>query len=222
MPNVTAATQSDAQAFYDLCQWVFECWIVHSHLFHHLPERLREERNLPFTDLAETACGRCLVGLNEMSRQYVLLQIAKLHDPARLGGNENLSIEYFVKQEAWSGEEASIIEGIYVELEKLYKQIEIVRHKILAHNDRSVYAKDLSLGSFPEGQDEDYFRALAKLCAMIWNKFHKGRGPYGNRVFDFTKSGMPEDPLCPSNDARALRELIVGAFPEHPDEFAPA
>ena len=88
MPQVPPATQSDAQAFCDLCQWVYECWITHSHLFDRLPERLQEERNVPVEEFVETAYGRCLYRLNEFRQQYSILQIAKLHDPARQGGNE--------------------------------------------------------------------------------------------------------------------------------------
>ena len=214
MSKVPPATQSDAQAFCDLCQWVYECWITHSHLFDRLPEHIHEERNVKFEEFLETAYGRCLDRLNEISRQYVILQIAKLHDPARQRGNENenLSIGFFVEQEFWSDEETSTIRGISLELDNLYKQIKDVRNKILAHNDRSVYAMDLPLGSFPEGQDEGYFLALGQLCSMIWNKFSKKTSPYGDRVFDFTKSGICGDPLCPSNEARALRKLIVDAF----------
>ena len=165
-----------------------------------------------------TPIGRCLGRLNELSQQYSLLQIAKLHDPARQGGNENLSIDFFVKQEFWSEEEVEIIAGIASELNNLYEKLKEVRNKILAHNDRSVFVNDVSLGKFPAGEDEKYFRALGRLCSMIWNKFPNSKWPYGARVFDFRKSGMCGDPLCPSTDARELSNLIVAAFPKMADD----
>ena len=116
----------------------------------------------------------------------------------------------------------SNIEGISLELDNLYKKIKDARNKILAHNDRSVFAKGLPLGSFPKGQDENYFLALGQLCSMIWNKFPNKNWPYGARVFDFTKVGMCGDSLCPSNDARELRKLIVGAFPKASDDIGRA
>ena len=222
MPQVPPATQNDAQGFCDLCQWVYECWVTHLGLFDRLPERLQEERNVPFDEFVETAYARCLHRLNEISQQYSILQIAKLHDPARQGGNENLSIDFFVRQEFWTEEEVSAIECIVLELNGLYEKIEDARNKILAHNDRSVFAKGLPLGSFPKEQDENYFLALGRLCSMIWNKFPNRNWPYGARVFDFTKSGMCGDPLCPSNEAKQLRQLILDAFPRLPDDVDPA
>ena len=215
------ATQNDAQAFCDLCQWVYECWLTHSHLLERLPERLEEERNLPVGEVVDTPIGRCLGRLNEISQQYSLLQIAKLHDRARQNGNENLSIDFFVKQEFWSEEEVAIIAGIASELDSLYKKLKDARNKILTHNDRSVFSSAVPLGSFAEGEDENYFDALGRLCSMIWKKFPNRNWPYGARVFDFRKSGMCGDPLCPSSDAGELSDLIVGAFPNIAEEVRP-
>ena len=108
----------------------------------------------------------------------------------------------------------STIECIVSELDGLYEQIQDARNKILAHNDRSVFTEGVPLGNFPEGQDENYFLALGRLCSMIWNKFPNSNCPYGARLFDFAKSGISGDPLCPCNEARELRELIVDAFPK--------
>ena len=221
MPHAAPATENDAQAFCDLCQWVYECWLTHLHLLERLPERLEEERSVPIGELLETPIGRCLGRLNELSQQYSLLQIAKLHDRARQGGNENLSIDFFVKQEFWSEEEAVIIADIESELDSLYEKLKDARNKILAHNDRSVFANDVPLGNFAEGDDERYFRALGRLCSMILNKFPNKNWPYGARVFDFTKSGIYGDSLRPSNDARELSDLIVGAFPKIADDVDP-
>ena len=212
MPNTPAATESDAQAFCELCQWVYECWLTHSHFFERLPVRLEEESNVPIEKFLETPSGRCLHHLNEISQQYSLLQIAKLHDPARQGGNENLSIDFFVKQASWSEAEVATIAGITSELDSFYKKIKDARNNILAHNDRSVFTKDVPLGGFMEGEDEKYFGALGQLCSMIWKKFPNKNLPYDARVFDFKKSGNCGVPLCPSNDAKELADLIVGAY----------
>ena len=219
MSKVPPATQNDAQAFCNLCQWVYECWIMHSHFFERLPERLQEERNVPIEDFVESPYGRCLERLNNISQEYGILQIAKLHDPARQGGNENLSIDFFIKQEFWSEEETSTIAGIVSELDSLYKKLEDARNKILAHNDRTVFANEVSLGSFPKGEDENYFHALGRLCSMIWNKFPNRNWPYGSRIFDFTKTGIRGALLCPSSDAKELRDLIVRAYPKVPNNI---
>ena len=218
MPEVPPATHSDAQAFCDLCQWVYECWTTHSNLFACLPQHIQEERNVPIGDFLETAYGRCLIRLNEISQQYTILQVAKLHDPALQGRNENLSIDFFQNQEYWSEEEMPTIRDIASELDGHYRRIEDLRNKILAHNDRSVFVTGSPLGSFPEGDDETYFRALGQFCSMVWNKFPNRNWPYGARTFEFTKSGIVGDPFCPSNEATELRKLIVDALPSIPHD----
>ena len=222
MTQVSPATQSDAQAFCDLCQWVYECWITHSNLFEYLPERLQEDRNVPLGDFLKTAYGQCLNRLNEISQEYIILQIANLHDPALQGRSENLSVDFFVNQEFWSEEEMSTIRDFALELDGLYKNIEDVRNKILAHNDRFVFRKRLPLGGFLEGDDEKYFRTLGQLCSMIWNKFSNRNWPYGTPTFDFIESGIFGDLSCPSNEARELRKLIVEALPRIANDVDPA
>ena len=213
MAEISPATQSDAQAFCGACQWVYECWTTHANLFECLPKHLKDERSVTLADFLETPYGRCLDRLNTISQEYSILQIAKLHDPAVQGIYENLSIDFFVKQTFWSEDETPIIREISLALGGFSDQISDARKKILAHNDRSAFAENLPLGDFPEGDDQKYFHTLGQLCSMIWNKFPNRNWPYGNRIFDFTKSGIRGDSLCPSNEARELGKLILEAIP---------
>ena len=225
MPQMSPAASKNAEAFCDLCQRIYDCWITHYHLSERLPERLQQERNITEEEFVETPYGQCLQLLIEISQLYIILEIAKLHDPARQGSNENLSINFFVNQEGfWSEEEELIINDIVSELDEFYKFIEELRNKILAHNDLSVFENNQPLGGFPEGEDENYFCALGQLCSMIWNKFpdlKQSLLSYGLsfRSFHFTKSGIPEDSSDSSYKARKLIDLIVGAIPEIHDDF---
>lgn len=133
-----------------------------------------------------------------------MLQISKLHDPHKQGQNENLSISFFTEQECWTEEEKAEVDEIVSELDRFYQCIEPARNKIIAHNDRSTFRKKEALGGFEKGDDEKYFKALAKLCSMIRDKFCKSRWLYSNRVFKFTKS----DPQ--GREASELRKLVVG------------
>ena len=213
MTKISPATQSDAQAFCEACQWAYECWITHANLFECLPERLREERNVTLADFLETPYGRCLDRLNTISQEYVILQIAKLHDPAVQGRSENLSVDFFVKQAFWSEDERPTIRELASELDRFGAKIADGRNKILAHNDRLVFEKNLPLEGFSKGDDEKYFHTLGQFCSMIWNKFPNSNWPHGNRTFNFPKSGICGDSLCPSNEARELRKLILDALP---------
>lgn len=215
MTQVSQVTRIDAKAFCDLCQWIYECWATHKNLFECLPDLLEDQRGVSIEGFVESYYGQSLAYLNEISMEYVILKIATLHDPAMQGGNENLSINFFVEQEElWSEQEKSEIQDIVTELTELYQKINDLRNKLLVHNDRLVFAKGQSLGGFPEGEDESYFLSLGKLCTIIWRRFPSHGWPYGPRTFEFTKSGILGDSLCPSNAARKLRNLIVEAYPE--------
>lgn len=215
MTQVSQATWRDAEAFCGLCQWIYECWATHKNLFECLPDLLEDQRGVSIKNFVESSYGQRLACLNEISMEYVILKIATLHDPAKQGRNENLSINFFVEQEElWSEQEKLDIQDIATELAKLYQKINDLRNKILVHNDRLVFAKGQSLGSFMEGDDESYFLSLGKLCTIIWTKFPSPGWPYEPRTFEFTKSGIPMDSFCPSNAARKLSKLIVEAYPE--------
>lgn len=221
MAQVSQATRRDAEAFCGLCQWIYECWVTHKNLFECLPDLLDEQRDVSIEDFAESSYGQSLACLNDISIQYVILKIATLHDPARQGGNENLSINFFVEQdELWSKQEQSEIQNIVSELDGFYQKIGDLRNKILVHNDRMFFAKGQSLGGFLEGEDENYFLSLGRLCTMIWKKYPSRGWPYGPRIFEFTKFGIPEDSSCPSNAGRKLRKLIVEAYPESADSIS--
>ena len=215
MTKVSRATQRDAEAFCGLCQWIYECWATHKNLFEYLPDLLEDQRGVSIRDFEESSYGQSLACLNKISMEYVILKIATLHDPAIQGRNVNLSIKFFVEQEElWSEQDKSEIQDIATKLAKLYQKINDLRNKILVHNDRLVFRKGQSLGGFLEGEDESYFHSLGKLCTIIWRRFPSPGWPYGPRTFEFTKSGILGDSLCPSNTARKLSKLIVEAYPE--------
>ena len=192
--------KSDAQAFCDACQWAYECWVTHANFF----DALFQGSEISCRDFVDTPSGRCLGRLNEISREYVILQIAKLHDPANQGRNANLSVDYFVNQCAWSEEDKSRIEQIVTKLEQFASHIRVARDKIIVHNDRSISVKNELLGDFPLGMDELYFQALGELASLIWGKWLRTSNPWSNRVFNFTKSGLDNDAFCPANDAKKI------------------
>ena len=205
--------EKELRAFCDLCGWVYECWTVHHSLFEEMPKRVMEEHNMSPDEFLETPYGSCLNRLNDISIEYRLLQIAKLHDPSSQSGSENLSVDYFARQEFWSDEEREAIENLVLGMNGFYGHIKPARNKVLAHNDLSTYVEDSTLGEFPEGEDEKYFHDLGVLCTMIWSKVPKKSYEDRIRVFEFTKSGIDGDPLCPATEARELGRLIVGALP---------
>ena len=204
-------TEKESEAFCALCQGAHECWTTYANLFDELPDCL-EQRGVKIQDFMDTPYGQCLHRLNKIVIHHILLEIAKLHDPACQAGNENLSINFFVKQEFWTEEEETRIKKLASELDGLYQKIKPARNQILAHNDREAVVKNSRLGEFQKGEDERYFQALGEFCSMVWCKVSNRTGPFLSPTFEFTKSGISRDYLCPANEARETRKLIVNAF----------
>ena len=215
MARVSQANQNQAEAFCNLCEWIYECWATHKNLLENLPELLKVQRGVSIKEFSESPYGHCLNYLNEISIQYTLLKIATLHDPAQQGRNNNLSINFFVEQEEiWSDIEKLNIGDIVSKLDSLYQKIKPLRDKILVHNDQSIFENNQTLGEFTKGEDEMYFLKLGELCSMIWNKFPHPGWHYGSRIFEFTITGIIENSPCPCNNARKLCQLLVESYPE--------
>ena len=214
-------TQKDAKAFCDICQWVYECWAFHVNLFHNLPTYLEKLSPEALEEFYNVPHGLCLNHLCEATLKHLILEIAKLHDPKTQGKNKNLSMEFFEKQNSWTDEEKIEITKIIEDTNNISKRIKSARDNIIAHNDRETILEELNLVVFFEGEDEIYFRSIGKFCTLIWSKW----GPKCNHVdrirsFDFTKSGIPGDLLCPANAAKEFCKLIMDAYSREFDENA--
>ena len=145
-----------ATAFCGQCNWVYEVWITHKHLF--------DENSTPADNI-----GRAqdfTVRLAKITQEYALHQVAKLHDPWKQGSSINLSIDYMVKLGEWGSKQARI-NAICARLEQLHMSIRPARNKILSHNDLETVVNDWTLGSFPKGVDEQYFDALQDLANEV-------------------------------------------------------
>ena len=103
-------------------------------------------------------------------------QIAKLHDPAEQGDNQNVSVDFVVRFGEWGDREAEI-RKIEVRLLELWGHLEPARNKLLAHNDLEALLANDELGAFPEGEDELYFAALQELANVVHDRWGDG-GPY--------------------------------------------
>ena len=201
-----SVTEEDAVAFCKLCHWAYDGWIIHRILFDDIQDRLMCLGALD--DFIDTGGGNCFFHVAAVSHEYLLLQIAKLHDPTRRG--QRLSIGFFRNQKTWGPTEKERVAKIVQGLDEFYQFIKPARDKVIAHNDRLAMQSSRFLGEYPSKMDERYFLQLGRLCEMIWNKWGPRDGPYDkNRVFCFGPEGIPDDPLCPSTGSRQLANVVT-------------
>lgn len=203
-------TSVEARLFCDVCFSVYRCWVTYKIVFEEINPLLRREGNISMLEFYNSPIGSVLSILDRTLGNQIVLEITKLHDPAKMGEYENVCIDLYVSHVEWSEEEWPNIKYLNEELEVGYNHIKSARNKMLAHNDRTVLNSRISLGGFPEGVDEDYFRALGELCILIREKFQLDYPrPLSNKKYHFSKDGKPGDPNCPARHAREFRDMLV-------------
>lgn len=166
MPHVD---KKAAKKFCELCNWAYEAWVTHKCLF--------DDNSAPANNIGRSPWFA--ERLSTITQEYALLQIAKLHDPSRLGKWNNASINFMIEYGAW-GEQRPDVEKIASRLAELYEKILPARNKLLSHNDLETIIGDTPLGSFSEGNDEGYFDALQELVNAVHDRWFDGPNPFND------------------------------------------
>jgi len=152
-------------------------WLVR---IRHTFKVLFEDEQTSCQTLMQKTALSFFVDLNRILQEYLLLECAKITDPATTHGNTNFTVDYLVQNICWPSDKA-ILEtmtslphdhkDILRELKSLQaiarcfrRDIKLARHKLLAHLDMSAVLLSKQLGEFPEDKDEIFFCALQKLC----------------------------------------------------------
>lgn len=155
--------------FCELCNSAYEAWVTHKVLF--------DENQTPAKNIGKSAYFTARLSI--ITQEYSLQQIAKLHDPAIQGNSLNLTVDYIVRFGQW-GERTDHIKAIHDKLLDFWAHLKPARNKALAHNDLEALMAGASLGSFPEGEDREYFEALQALVNEVHEKWLDGPYPFND------------------------------------------
>jgi len=122
-------------------------------------------------------------------QEYLLLECAKITDPATTRKFENFTAAYVVQKITWPNDKqlTSMPDGDTDVLQKLESlrnttqdfrgDIDCARNKLLAHLDKGAVLSGEPLGAFPEGKDKTFFEALQRICIIAHEAcFGKSRG----------------------------------------------
>jgi hypothetical protein len=156
-----------AKKFCEVCDRVYEVWTTHKTLFD-------ENKNLVHNiGLQSNFCSR----LSEITQEFCLLQISKLHDKPIQRDSLNLTIEFMVRFGDW-GKQQEEIDQMKQKLDDLWNRIKPARNKMLAHNDLETLMSDATLGAFPAGMDDKYFDTLQDFVNKVHDKWFGGPYPF--------------------------------------------
>ena len=113
-------TSEEAKIFCDVCQNVYESRVTYRNIFDDLSSLPQSEKKVPEQDFIDTPIGSCLRTISHNLVDNVLMEIARLHDPASFRQNENLSIDILVNHVVWSTEEHPRIKSLEKKLNKFF------------------------------------------------------------------------------------------------------
>jgi len=137
-------------------------WLVR---VRHIFKVLFEDEQPSCQTLMEKTAPSFFADLNRILQEYLLLECAKITDPAITGKYENFTVACLVQKITWPNED------VLKELESLQKitqefrgDVDCARNKLLAHLDTGAVLSGKPLGAFAEGRDKTLFDALQKIC----------------------------------------------------------
>ncbi|MFP5213037.1 MAG: hypothetical protein ACLGPL_06620 [Acidobacteriota bacterium] len=119
--------------------------------------------------LMEKTAHAFFLDLNEILLNYFLLEAAKLTDPITSGRErkENFTVANLVETIEWPPdclEEIYELKGV---TDTFRGYIKDPRNKLIAHYDKQTVISGEIQGSFPEGEDEKFLKALERMCNIM-------------------------------------------------------
>ena len=166
---MSALSANVVEVFCNICNRVYAIWRIHNVLFVHNPHKKELERS---------AAGKALMHFSIISQESILQEISKLHDPAIQQGQVNLGVEYMVRFGGWDKTTEAKLKALQVQLNELAQKIRPARHKVLSHNDLETILSGATLGAFPKGEDDNYFKALQEFVDIVHDRVIGGPSPF--------------------------------------------
>lgn len=139
------------------CEQVLWLWSVHW-TYKELFENEEAKR------LMEKTARSFFEDINVIFINYLLLEFAKITDPAKTCGEENFTIDNIIESICWPPEVEQKLKDVNGEIKKFRVYIKKARNKLLAHRDKKTILSDEILGEFPEGEGEHFLSNLEEIC----------------------------------------------------------
>ncbi len=136
-------------------------WLVR---LRHTYKVLFEDEQPSCQTLMEKTASSFFADLKRILKEYLLLECAKITDPATSNKDDNFTVKYLILRIKWPDDNDKELTSLLAITEDFRRRIELARHKFLAHLDVQAVLSDKPLGEFPEGEDRTFFEALEKIC----------------------------------------------------------
>jgi hypothetical protein len=136
--------------------------VVRFHIIHHMYKELFEDEEAQM--LMEKTAHAFFSALNTILQHYILLEFAKITDPATTKGQENFTIDNLIQSINWPQDIQDKLTSLNDKTKNFRRNIIEARNKLLAHMDKKVHLTDKVLGGFPKGEEEVFLQTLKEIC----------------------------------------------------------
>ncbi len=151
--------------------WAHDCWLFHRCLF---DDNSDQDRTIGKAKYFTST-------LSEITQEYVLLQLAKLHDKVEINGRLNVTVDSVFNSHDW-GDKKDEAEKLRDKLLGLWTRIKTARHQILCHNDFITLKENTTHGKFTPGLDKKYFDSLQSLVNITHETAIGGPYPFNDHT----------------------------------------
>ena len=131
------------------------------HIFAELFEDERSEV------LMEKTARSFFVDLGSIMHCYLLLECAKITDPAKTRDKQNFTIDNLIESIEWPPNIREELKALSDKIKPFRSLILPARSKLCAHTDKEAVLADRILGEFPEGEDKEFLQTLQRFCDVI-------------------------------------------------------
>jgi len=135
---------------------------VRFHAIHHMYKELLEDKEAQI--LMERTANAFFRDLNTILQHYIVLEFAKITDPATTNGRENFTIDNLIQSIDWPQDIQDKLTSLNNKTKDFRKHIKAARNRLLAHMDKEVYLTNQVLGGFPKGEEEAFLQTLVEIC----------------------------------------------------------
>lgn len=102
--------------------------------------------------------------LSMVLHDYLLLEMAKITDPATSKGKENFTIANLIESIDWPDDTREKLITLSHQANTFRDYILPARHKLIAHTDKKAFLAEMTLGAFPRGEDDKFLKTLSEIC----------------------------------------------------------
>jgi putative transcriptional regulator len=164
----TTVTVSDVQAFADLCIYARSVYTHYKEIF---------EKTLPTQNPLKKLSPHFYGDLAWMLREYIILQVCKLTDPAADGrGHENLTVK-FLMVNADFGTDPAGADKLRLRAEKIEQfraRLKPARDKFISHLDRKSVLDGRPLGGASTTAWNAFWHDLDAFVSLLWQHYLGG------------------------------------------------